>query len=387
MAVTFEVDRFEWADDDRLELEGRWFGLRGRRFIRPTLDVEVDGESRRLLALMEHKPWAPAEGEEWLVAFAWEGDRGDIAAELAVGSDLTFELPRPNGGPPGKTSPKRLAAAAASAVQPARRKPDEALEQRLAEAERGRSEALSDAQALRRALEQKERTLRELGERLRELEQQQPAADVDEGQDERVRELEEQAARVPELEEELARVRAERDAERAAATGEADELRPRLTDLQHRLDAAVSARDGAREQADQAQRERYEVQGALAAAERELARAAAERDDLRSSVSAERRELRRERDVAAKERDVALARLEGARQERDHARLGQDAMRAERPRVDGVAEVVRRRGPRKLPWTGVADRSRDDMLALRFAALVALSVVCLLVAIWILLAA
>ena len=51
MSVSFEVDRFEWAADDQLEIEGRWFGLRGRRFIRPTLDVEVDGEPRRLLAL------------------------------------------------------------------------------------------------------------------------------------------------------------------------------------------------------------------------------------------------------------------------------------------------------------------------------------------------
>jgi hypothetical protein len=82
-----------------------------------------------------------------------------------------------------------------------------------------------------------------------------------------------------------------------------------------------------------------------------------------------------------------VARLEDTRRERDQARLSRDATRAERPQVEGVAEVVRRRGPRGLPWIGRSERTRDELLALRFAALVALSVVCLLVAIWILLAA
>src|SRR3954453_19829892 len=144
MAVTFEVERFEWADDDRLELEGRWFGPRGRRFSPPTLDVEGDGESRRLLALMEHKPWAALDGEDWQAAFAWEGERGDIAAELAGGADLSFQLPRPG--------------ARGFAEHSARRKPSRSEERRVDSAERARSEALAEAQTLRRALGQKERT-------------------------------------------------------------------------------------------------------------------------------------------------------------------------------------------------------------------------------------
>ena len=351
MTVEFEVERFEWAADDRLELEGRWFGLRGRRFIRPTLDVEVDGESRRLLALMEHKPWAATDGEDWLAAFAWEGDRGDIDAELAVGPDLSFELPRPDGRARRKASRKRLVA---------------------------REQPSPEDEVTR---------IRPPDKRIADLEAQAARVPELQAQAARVPELQAQAARVPLLEDELARLRAELEAERAAATGAADELRPKLAELQRRLDAAASARDGARRQADEATRERYEAQGALAAAERELARAVSERDDLRTSTSAERRELRRERDVAVTERDAAVARLEEIRRERDQARLARDATRAERPQLEGVAEVVRRRGPRKLPWIGRAERTGDDVLALRFAALVALSVVCLLVAIWILLAA
>ena len=41
--VSFEVDRFEWTGDGELRLVGRWYGLRGHRFLRPTLDVEVAG--------------------------------------------------------------------------------------------------------------------------------------------------------------------------------------------------------------------------------------------------------------------------------------------------------------------------------------------------------
>ena len=76
-SVTFEVERFEWVADDRLEVVGRWFGLRGHRFLRPTLDVEVAGERRRMLAVLEHKPWAAEDGEDWVAAFAWAGRARD----------------------------------------------------------------------------------------------------------------------------------------------------------------------------------------------------------------------------------------------------------------------------------------------------------------------
>ena len=39
--LTFEVERFEWQDDDRLEVRGRWYGVRGQRFIRPAFHVRA----------------------------------------------------------------------------------------------------------------------------------------------------------------------------------------------------------------------------------------------------------------------------------------------------------------------------------------------------------
>ena len=34
--AVFELERFEWTADERIEVEGRWLGVRGRRFMRPS---------------------------------------------------------------------------------------------------------------------------------------------------------------------------------------------------------------------------------------------------------------------------------------------------------------------------------------------------------------
>ena len=129
-SVTFEVERFEWASDDRLEVVGRWFGLRGHRFLRPTLDVEVRGERRRMLAVLEHKPWAAEEGEEWVAAFAWTGGQAPLdAAELTVSPDLAVQLPLPDAD---EAATEPLAASAERL--PARRPRTAVLEDELAAA-------------------------------------------------------------------------------------------------------------------------------------------------------------------------------------------------------------------------------------------------------------
>src|ERR1700759_4315687 len=92
----FELERFAWAGDDRLEVTGRWFGVRGRRFVRPTLTLRAAGRRRRMIALLDHKPWAAAEEEPWTAAFAWRGPQEDIAgARLEVAPDVVLELPPP----------------------------------------------------------------------------------------------------------------------------------------------------------------------------------------------------------------------------------------------------------------------------------------------------
>src|SRR3954453_15048913 len=91
----FEIERFGFDGDARLEVSGRWFGVRGRNFVRPVLTVDVGGEPRRLVALLDHEPWNAADGERWIAAFPWEGPQEAVGpAVLEVGS-LNVDLPVP----------------------------------------------------------------------------------------------------------------------------------------------------------------------------------------------------------------------------------------------------------------------------------------------------
>jgi hypothetical protein len=118
--VAFEVERFEWTASDRLEVTGRWYGLRGHRFVRPALVVQVGDEQRRMLAVLEHKPWAADDGEDWIAAFPWEGPPLELtAAELEVAPSLAVDLPMPR--VPGQ---RGKASAPPEGPLPARRGPE-----------------------------------------------------------------------------------------------------------------------------------------------------------------------------------------------------------------------------------------------------------------------
>jgi hypothetical protein len=102
--VEFALDSFE-IGDGRLVVAGRWYGVTGRRFMRPVL--QADGQ-RRLIALLDHKPWSAEEGAQWLAAFPDDGYVG--ASRLQVAPDIAVELPAagPEAGD-GKPRPARLA--------------------------------------------------------------------------------------------------------------------------------------------------------------------------------------------------------------------------------------------------------------------------------------
>jgi hypothetical protein len=225
--VTFEVERFEWTADDRLTLVGRWFGLRGHRFLRPTLDVDVSGERRRMLADLEHKPWAAAEGEEWIAEFRWRGEPAYFQdAELTVSPDLAVQLPQPGNSIAEAAAPER------GERVPARPPRTALLEAELAAAA--------------------EELARVTGELTKLRDQQTEAA---------------KAATA-----ELDRVKTEGD-EAAAAHAQA-------------LGAVQRERDEAREQVAAVEHERDEARARLAAAEAEAQAAAEARDEARAERNA-----------------------------------------------------------------------------------------------------
>jgi hypothetical protein len=92
--ITFELEHLG-MDSGRLLVSGRWYGVRGRRFVRPTLILRVraDGSERRALADLDHKPWAAQDGELWIAAFRIPVALEETAElELSVAPDVAVEL-------------------------------------------------------------------------------------------------------------------------------------------------------------------------------------------------------------------------------------------------------------------------------------------------------
>ena len=96
--MTFEVERFEWAADDRLEVVGRWFGLRGHRFLRPTLDVEVGGRAPAHAGCARAQAMGARGGRGMDRGLQLDRDPAKLdEAELTVSPDLAVQLPLPDG--------------------------------------------------------------------------------------------------------------------------------------------------------------------------------------------------------------------------------------------------------------------------------------------------
>jgi hypothetical protein len=287
--VTFEVERLE-REGDQLVVSGHWSGLRGVRFVRPTLVVG----DRQVLATLEHKPWAPHADRAWTAAFPWKGRTPDARQlALAVAPSVTVPLappgeepepalvlmPEPDRddetppapeppAPAGKRRPakrvaakdKREPAATAGKRRPAKRGVPDPERDPAATTDRMRARLLE--QELEAAVEERD-TLRR---KLEEAETRLAAADT---------------ARV---DHEAAARRERRSAD--AATGERDEIARARTAAERDRDLAVAQRDEADKDREAAVRtrmrmelQREEAVEAVAVAAAEVERAKAERDE------------------------------------------------------------------------------------------------------------
>jgi hypothetical protein len=263
--VAFEVDRFELVGGDSCKLQGRWFGVRGRRFMRPALTVVVDGQPTRLLADLAHKPWAAEDGEPWEAVFPCPADGGDLLeAELTVGPDVTITLPAPGGRV--TTRKKKLSADGALSSRPG-----------------GRRHAGDGSNAGRRAAVD------------RPVERRRVEAEMERVESEKARAL----ARIDDLVESLSEATRERD--------EAGAARDRLAAERQALDSEagqiVAERDAARREHRKAVTERDAAQRARD----EAIRAGQAADVARDGALADRDAAVAARDEAVAERD-ALAR-------------------------------------------------------------------------------
>src|SRR5690349_9232210 len=87
-----EAARFALAscelDGGNLVVHGTWSGVRGLRFVRPTLLVG----DKSVLATLEHKPWDPTT-PDWTAAFPWSGVApATDALRLSVAPQITVDL-------------------------------------------------------------------------------------------------------------------------------------------------------------------------------------------------------------------------------------------------------------------------------------------------------
>ncbi|HET9103184.1 MAG TPA: hypothetical protein VFN55_07490 [Solirubrobacteraceae bacterium] len=271
--ITFEIDGIARGQSGLLEVSGRWYGVRGRRFVRPTLTVTLpeDGGEVRMLADLAHKPWAAEEGDPWRAGFAFEGEVNDVvAAELNVAPDITVQLGAPGAG----TARSRAAARAASPSaatgartpvirdNPARPRPRvprtaevQRLHERLAAAEAATTKERNRREAADAALEQERGTMRKLQAELARLRAERELAETVQAElDTASASLDGLRRDLRELGSERDEIRAQRDEAQQALTvqrAETERLRGQLADAEaavRRLtQAGREARTGAAE--------------------------------------------------------------------------------------------------------------------------------------------
>jgi hypothetical protein len=311
--IAFELDRFV-AGDQRLEVAGHWLGVRGRRFVRPTLRAVGEGHSSRALAELEHKPWAPEEAGPWVAAFPWPGPiEGVERFELAVAPDLAVELPPPQNPDAESRRGSRGEELMLTAVQPDDRAgpSDPSGESRPKSRRRDRAAA-----ELKAALAERNEAVTKRDEASAACEQAVGAR------------------------EEAVRARDQAVTQRDQAVTQRDQAAGELDRLVAERDRAVADRDRRVALMRQTAAERDRAATELQSAKSHWAATTAERDD----AAAERDDAAAERDDAAAERDQAIAERDQAITEHELAALELDGARADLARIR--SEVW---GPQRQP--------------------------------------
>jgi hypothetical protein len=251
--VEFALDRFAY-EGGRLVVEGRWYGVLGRRFVRPVLHLEG---RRRLIAVMDHKPWPAEEGMPWTAAFAHTGEAG--RARLQVAPDVAIDLPSP--GP----------AAGDGTPRPAQVERPPIAKDLIPREEREAAEEAAQAEAARAP---------------------QPEPEPEPAPEPRSEETEPPAARQEAARRDADRYRVERDEARA----EAESLRTERDQVRDEAEELRRADQKTRSAMEELQRERDEARGLVERLRAEgndaraaTGRALAERDSIRRDLETLRR--------------------------------------------------------------------------------------------------
>ena len=407
----FVVERFA-AAGDRLEVAGHWRGVRGRRFVRPVLWLHQGELRRRLVAVLDHKPWAADDGTPWVAAFKWEGGKLDAErAELEVGRDLVVDLPVP-GAPASAPEPRPARPRAPSELERVREQLLSATKERR-ELEAALGAATARAEELARVREERDRAreearrAREDGERLvnDEYRQRERALQVAEQAAARAREAE-AAQRLAERQLGAARAaHAELETRLSAVTDELERTRDELAGataadesgrLRDELASATGESDRLRAElaAASGESERLRAELATSAGDRDaVAAALEERDRLRTELSAAKaapqdgtERLERELAAAWGERDKLATELTAARAGRERVEAELKEARSDRKRLERELTVLREREALPRRRRRRLERAEESRLAppsgnaLWVVRLVALGLVAILLA-------
>jgi len=383
----FTVERFE-PDGERLEVAGHWRGLRGRRFVRPVLWLYNGEDRQRLVAVLDHKPWAVGEGAQWVAAFPWSGGKLEAErAELEVGTELVVQLPVP--GAPAPKEPQTAKPRQPSEVERLREKlaaetkERRALQETLDKTSR-EADALARVRAERDAAREEAEHARADGERLVNDEYRQRERALAATEEALVRQREAEAARDL-AERQLGAARsshAELEAALAATEAARADLASRLTtveadraDLEARLGAQGDL-ESRLEAAEAAQAARKRIAHELEHVRAELAKANEEADRLRARLaeagnkpapatvkSSEVDRLERELAAAWADRDRVEAELVAARAGRERVEAELVAVRAERKRLERELASAPAAEPARRPLRRTRTPAPDNRLA------------------------